>query len=204
MCIRDRLSYVKGRVYNDGLPIELHTDEFLQSAAALLADYHTYGRQYIDKLTGTENWMLSSISPVEVMCHGDYAPYNVTVTNGHAVGIIDFDTLHPGPSMWDVAYAVYRFVGFMNPENPECRDSLEEQIRRTNVFLTAYGATEEQRIQLLPMMVKRIEALVSYMKGEAAKGNQDVIGNINRGDLNLYLQDIAYLKNQATVILRKI
>jgi len=29
---------------------------------------------------------------------------------GMPVALIDFDTAHPGPRIWDVAYAAYRFV----------------------------------------------------------------------------------------------
>jgi aminoglycoside phosphotransferase (APT) family kinase protein len=65
------------------------------------------------------------IDPIEVMCHGDFAPYNVTIVDGEAFGIIDFDTLHPGPKMWDIAYAVYRWVPFTNPANPDGCFSLE-------------------------------------------------------------------------------
>ncbi len=34
----------------------------------------------------------------------DFAPYNITFVDGCVHGIIDFDTLHPGPRIWDVAY----------------------------------------------------------------------------------------------------
>ena len=43
-------------------------------------------------------WQLSGRYPIEVICHGDYAPYNVVLNGKQAVGIVDFDTAHPGTS----------------------------------------------------------------------------------------------------------
>lgn len=60
--------------------------------------------------------MLSAVNPIEVMCHGDFAPYNVVLNGSDAVGIIDFDTLHPGSRLSDVAYAVYRWAPLKIPE----------------------------------------------------------------------------------------
>ena len=53
------------------------------------------------------------------MCHGDFAPYNITFVDRCVHGIIDFDTLHPGPRIWDVAYAVYRRSPFVSSKDPD-------------------------------------------------------------------------------------
>ncbi|WP_405867085.1 phosphotransferase [Streptomyces sp. NBC_01515] len=44
--------------------------------------------------------------PVEVICHGDFAPYNCVFTGEGAVGLIDFDAARPGPRAWDLALHV--------------------------------------------------------------------------------------------------
>ena len=195
------LSFVQGQIFHEGLPISLYTEEFLQSVAKLLSDYHSHSKEYISRLTGKEPWMLSAVEPIEVMCHGDFAPYNVTVEEGSPKGIIDFDTLHPGPAMWDVVYGTYRFVPFMSPTNPEYRGPLKEQIRRMKVFLDAYGASKEQREQFIPLLLHRLTCLIDYMKRQAALGNKDFITNIERGDLKIYLQDMEYIHlNQAIVM----
>ena len=62
------------------------------------------------------------------MCHGDFAPYNVVLKGEQAVGIIDFDTCHPGSRLWDISYALYRWSPFMHLKNPDRLGSLEEQI----------------------------------------------------------------------------
>ena len=45
--------------------------------------------------------MLPKQLPVEVMCHGDFAPYNITFVDGCVHGIIDFDTLQETISIPD-------------------------------------------------------------------------------------------------------
>lgn len=190
----EMVSFVEGTVYNDSLPDEILTDEILSDVAKMLRNFHDIGERYIPKLTGQEIWMLPKRDPKEVMCHGDFAPYNITFADGCLHGIIDFDTLHPGPRIWDIAYAVYRWVPFVSPSNPDYRKDLEEQIRRCKLFADAYGLNDSQREQLPDMMYERINSLVTYMRNEAAKGNEDVQKNIVDGHLQLYIDDLQYIQ----------
>ncbi|HAM62387.1 MAG TPA: hypothetical protein DCP62_01575 [Erysipelotrichaceae bacterium] len=195
------LSFVQGAVYNDPLPEFMLQDNMIKSSAKLLRGYHEVSGTYIDKLTKEEVWMLPSVNPIEVMCHGDFAPYNVTIIEGEATGIIDFDTLHPGPKMWDIAYAVYRWVPFVNPVNPDCSFSLEEQIRKSRLFLDTYGVKNEERDLLPQMMVDRLTNLVNYMRNQADEGNEDFRRNIEEGHMEVYLKDIQYiLKNESMIL----
>lgn len=195
------LSFVPGTAYNYPLPKEFLRDQMLILSAKLLKKYHEAGSKYVGNLSGKEKWMLPKIEPVEVMCHGDYAPYNVTLIDGKPAGIIDFDTLHPGPALWDIVYAVYRWVPFTSPENPDHYDSLNEQIRKAKIFLDAYGASQEQREELPKMMAKRLTALVDFMTSQADSGNEDFAKNCNDGHAKIYLSDISYiLSNESSII----
>ena len=200
----EMVSFVDGTVYNDSLPNEILTDEILVEAAKLLRRYHDIGEKYVHQLTGEEVWMLPKQLPVEVMCHGDFAPYNITFVNGCVHGIIDFDTLHPGPRIWDVAYAVYRWIPFVSPKNPDYCYNLYEQIRRLKLFADTYDLKNHEREQLPNMIIQRISSLVAYMRSEADSGNEDVQKNIEDGHLNLYLDDIQYIKESQKNILEGI
>jgi thiamine kinase-like enzyme len=138
--------------------------------------------------------MLPAAYPVEVMCHGDFAPYNVTIVNDEAAGIIDFDTLHPGPKMWDVAYAIYRWVPFNSPNNPDCQGSTKEHIRKAKLFLDTYGADSESRNSFVGVLIKRLTSLTDFMRHEAEIGNQDFQLHIKEGHLQKYQHDIEYLQ----------
>lgn len=195
------VSFVDGVVYNDSLPKEILTDEVLVEVARLLRRYHDIGAGYAQQLAGDEVWMLPKHSPIEVMCHGDFAPYNVTFVDGHVHGIIDFDTLHPGSRIWDIAYAVYRWIPFVSPKNPDYRYSLNEQIRRLKLFVDTYDLKDEERKQLPDKIVERIGSLVTFMRNEATSGNEDVQKNIDEGHVKLYLDDIQYIEEHRMEIL---
>ena len=54
------------------------------------------------------------------------------------------------------------------------------------------------------MIIERINSLVAYMRNEADSGNEDVQKNIEDGHLNLYLDDIQYIKESQKNILEGI
>lgn len=200
----ETVSFVDGTVYNDSLPKEILADDILIEVAKLLRRYHDMGEKYVQRLTGKEVWMLPERLPIEVMCHGDFAPYNITFVDGCVYGIIDFDTLHPGPRIWDVAYAVYRWIPFVSPTNPDYYYNLNEQIRRLKLFVDNYDLMNCEREQLPNMIIDRISSLVAYMRNEADSGNEDVQKNIEDGHLKLYLDDIQYIKEYQKKILEGI
>ena len=201
---KEVVSFVEGEVFNDSLPDMIMSDEVLIDVAKLLRRYHDIGEKYVQRLTGEEVWMLPKKEPQEVMCHGDFAPYNMTFVEGKVHGIIDFDTLHPGPRLWDIAYAVYRWIPFVSPTNPDYRENPEEQIRRLKLFADTYGLCADARKDLPKMMVERIQSLVSYMQREAENGNEDVIKNIEDGHMKMYLDDIQYIRENESKILEGI
>ena len=191
---KEVVSFAEGVVYNDELPDFILRDEILEAVAKRMVHYHEIGAAYVDKLSGNEAWMLKTQYPIEVMCHGDIAPYNTTFVGTELGGMIDFDTLHPGPRLWDIAYAVYRWVPFVSPENPDYHDGAEEQIRKLKVFADAYGLGEQERKKLPEMMIARVESLMEFMREQATAGNEDMARNIAEGHLDLYINDVAYMR----------
>lgn len=129
----------------------------------------------------------------EIVCHADFAPYNVATVDHEAVGIIDFDTAHPAPRLWDLAYAVYRWAPLSDPANPAVVFGLDEQLRRAEIFCSAYGATVEERRRLPKMICRRLQALVDFMLASAAAGDETFAEDVSAGDARLYLNDIGYV-----------
>ena len=72
----------------------------------------------------------------DVVCHGDFGPWNLVWREGLPVGLIDFDRAYRGDASEDVAYALRTFVSYgLTVEEPA------ELVRRTHVALNAYGRT---------------------------------------------------------------
>lgn len=194
------LSFVEGEVFNYPLKGSITTKEALISAATLLRAYHESSSSFLTEYSDrTLKWMLPAREPYEVICHGDYAPYNVCLLGSQAVGVIDFDTAHPAPRVWDIAYALYCWAPFKTDENDAMGD-LTSQSMRAKQFCDAYGLSKVERQELVEVMVERVQVLVDHMHSEARSGNQAFIENINDGHHLAYLADIQYLTSNKPYI----
>ena len=129
---REIISFIPGTAAITLSP-DLRSDEVLISAARLLRRMHDatadVARSWLD------GWACSPREPVEVICHGDFAPYNCIFDKGQLIGVIDFDNAHPGPRLWDLAYALYRFAPITAPTNPENFGTPADQCRRARLIL---------------------------------------------------------------------
>lgn len=136
----ERLTHVAGVSGGDGW-YHQHDDAGLASAARLLRRIHDAGQDWVP--AGDLAWGMPAVPGDDpVPCHGDPGPWNFVWSDGEAVGLIDWDLLHPAPRPDDVAYALEWFVPMRSdelalewhhfPEAPDRR-------HRVQVFLEAYG-----------------------------------------------------------------
>ncbi|MCG7500194.1 aminoglycoside phosphotransferase family protein [Vibrio sp. Of7-15] len=187
------LSFVQGNVFNYPLNGDIATVDTLISAAQLLRRYHDATQSFLVHLNQFENqWMLPAREPQEVVCHGDFAPYNVALKNKKVVGVFDFDTAHPAPRVWDIAYALYCWAPFKT-DKIDAYGDLDQQLSRAKLFCDSYGVSDDERAQLPYVMVERIRALVQFVEKEARNGNEAFQSNMNDGHHFAYLNDICYL-----------
>jgi Ser/Thr protein kinase RdoA (MazF antagonist) len=170
------------------MPAWVWEDSFLVTAAGRLREFHdaTAGLNIVDAV-----WKTPVHEPVEVICHNDFAPYNFVCKGSHFAGVIDWDTISPGPRIWDVAYLAYRLCPLAAPTNPDgCPgDSAEDQGRRLELLLGAYRA-DFTASEALMVAVERLEDLARFTAAEAQRQSRaDLAGHVN-----LYMNDIAYLQ----------
>jgi aminoglycoside phosphotransferase (APT) family kinase protein len=81
-------------------------------------------------------------SPANILCHGDFGPWNGVWQDHQIVGLLDFDHAHPAPRMFDVAYALEYAAPFRDDEHCIRWLAYEEppdRPRRIQVFCDAYG-----------------------------------------------------------------
>lgn len=189
----EQVSFVEGTVYNGLLPDWVKSDQALISFCTLIKQFHEIGEKYVRSLSGNERWMLPTRMPIETMCHGDLAPYNIVMEGDKAIGIIDFDTLHPGPRLWDIAYSLYRWIPLMSANNPENFGSEEDKQRRFDLFIKTYGITGIDNKRIIQVVIKRLEYLIRFMEAEARNGNATFKQHIEDGHLGQYQEDLRYI-----------
>lgn len=201
---QEELSFVDGETYNYPLKGAIASREALESAARLLRSYHDATVSFLSQQASQQlQWMLPSRQPQQVICHGDFAPYNVALNGNQVVGVFDFDTAHPAPRIWDIAYAIYCWAPFKtNPD--DALGDLTSQTERAKWFCDAYGLEEPSRATLIEMMIERIQTLVDFMRAQAAQGNSAFIANLKDDHDQAYLADIAYLKQHQSEITQKL
>ena len=138
----ERLVVIEGDSGRDGW-FRQHSEAGLRSAARLLRTIH-------DASAGWEpaSDAVFCAPHVErgateaVWCHGDVGPWNMVWQGDDAVGLIDWDFLHRGPRLDDVAYALRWFT-------PARDDSMAltwhhfptvpDRAARVRAFLETYG-----------------------------------------------------------------
>jgi len=196
---REVLSFIPGEVGNYPLSPAATSEEALVSAGRLLRAYHDATTGYVDD--HPTGWLLPAREPAEVICHGDFAQYNCVLDGTNAVAMIDFDTAHPAPRLWDIAYAVYRWAPLTHPDNHDGFGTTAEQAARAKRFCDAYGLDARQRTELVDAVADRLTALVDFMHERADAGDKAFAGHIADGHDLLYLRDIDYVRTERETIL---
>ena len=142
---REVLSFIDGESGRDAGK-RVSGDRALVNFARLLRDYHDNVRDYVP--SPDADWALPAAGSgtVEVVCHGDFAPWNVVWNGDEPVGILDFDLAHPGPAVDDVAYALAYSVPFRDNVDTHRMlgtDVVPNRRRRVELFADAYGTATE-------------------------------------------------------------
>ncbi|GLY86627.1 aminoglycoside phosphotransferase family protein [Actinoallomurus iriomotensis] len=140
---REVLTYLDGESGPDGW-VKVVDDAGLKTFARLLREYHdaVAGFRPPDELT----WFTGErgLGDDEVICHGDFGPWNIVWRGTRPAGILDWDYARPTHRMHDIAYALEYVAPFRDdaeclrwlrhPEPPDRRHRLE-------LFAATYGLT---------------------------------------------------------------
>jgi Phosphotransferase enzyme family len=186
----ETLTYLEGETSNHPLADSFRTDDALTSAAQVLRRFHDATEGF--EAQPSDHWFLPPQQPVEVMCHGDFAPYNCVMNHGAVTGVFDFDIAHPGPRLWDVGYAAYRWAPISTASDSHGFGTPAEQRRRLQLFCDAYGTDDFLGVVVAAQL--RLGVLVETIQALASAGHPAFARHIAEGHDQLYLADISYLR----------
>jgi hypothetical protein len=137
------LSYLEGESGPEGWA-KVVDDAGLTRFARLLRDYHDAVADFRppDEL----RWFTGETGTGgdELVCHGDFGPWNVVWQGEKPVGILDWDYARPGSRIHDVAYALEYVAPFR--DDAECLQWLRypsppNRRHRLELFASVYGLT---------------------------------------------------------------
>ena len=200
---QEMLSYVNGNTIED-YPNVCDLDkkiEIVREAAVLLKKFHDATEDYV--ADSGDIWFLRYNGNLkkEVICHNDFAPYNITFEENKPVGIIDFDTACPAPRIWDVAYAAYRFVPLSyriydkNKNEYRIYDkNIDKDERKILLyeFLNEYGMSDIREV--IKTVLLRLQSLVDLFDEECQKGNMAFVKMKREGHQELYKKEIKFIE----------
>jgi len=194
---REIISLLPGAPATYPLPDFAWSDTTLTTVAQWLRAFHDASVGFVAPAGGTWQWWAHE--PAEVICHNDFAPYNLMFEDGELTGVIDLDVASPGPRVWDMAYTAYRFAPLTDPSNPDVPfRGADAQLQRLAAFCTAYGDPAIEPADVLASAAAKLRELVAFIERQAAAGDAAQQAVLARGDVLIYRRDIAHIERLAS------
>jgi hypothetical protein len=154
------LTWIDGESGPDGWA-KIVPEPGLRRWASFLRRYHDAVAAYRPAPGSAWSSGPGTCGPGELVCHGDFGPWNGVWHGERVIGLIDFDHARPAPALFDVAYALEYAAPFR--DDRECLRWLRypqppDRRRRIEAFCQAYGiavpdditrrVAEQQRLTL--------------------------------------------------------
>lgn len=200
---REVLGYIEGESVGDAHPWPrwVWQDETLAHAGALLRRYHDAVRTF-DGLDLGWAYPARDRGPGAVICHNDFAPYNVIYREGRLVGLIDWDLAGPALPEWDVAHGAWHWTPLFDPDEARVSEPAlpTDVARRLRLFVDAYGL--ENRAGLVEVILERIQASIDGIMTAAAAGQQPYRVLLEEGHVDPMRAAINFIERVAPTLRR--
>lgn len=193
----ETLHYLDGASGGEGW-YHQHTEQGLVSAARLLRVIHDAGRDWSPPAGAVWGGIPVTGDDV-VFCHGDPGPWNFVWRDHEAVGLIDWDYLHPAPRLDDVAYALHWF-------GPLRRDEfvldwhhfpvVPDRRKRVQAFVDAYGGLLQ--FDVADAVTATMQATSDRMRSLAQSGHEPQRTWVVDGALERDAAEIAWVRVHRT------
>jgi len=180
---REILSFIAGESGKEGWS-KIISDDGLRRFAKLLRGYHDVISGF--KPLDDSEWAYAKGAPKtgEIMCHGDFGPWNVVWQGDEPVGIVDWDFVLPAKPEYDILYGLEYSVPFRDDKTsltdhhfPEVPD----RKHRIEIFLGAYGAESIENVAgRVAQLQRTVGAHEEYL---AKRGLQPQADWVAHGDL---------------------
>jgi mutator protein MutT len=191
---REALTYLPGRVPE--VAVEVTSEGALASAMRWLRRYH----DAVDDVHFDGPWRTTNrrLAPGELICHCDFAPYNVALaskpTGEEVVGVFDWDMAGPGTRLEDLAFAAWNWVPLHGALPPD------SAARRLELMAAAYGRGVAAA-DMAGGVVPRIERSLDVIRRGQAAGDPGMLNLRAVGEPDFTAQSLADLRSRLPAIL---
>ncbi|MFD2077738.1 phosphotransferase [Actinopolymorpha cephalotaxi] len=169
---REVLTFIHGSTDSSGDPDWVWSERALVEAGRLIRRYHDLCRSFRPPVDAEWQLMVGAPAEGEVICHNDLAPFNTVYDGGVPVAFLDWDLAAPGPPVWDVAYAAWRFVPFYGDSAGRgWPTDVTHRATRLRLLCDAYELTPDERARLPELIERRIRCALDTLEswGRAGK-----------------------------------
>jgi hypothetical protein len=184
---REILTYMEGESGGAGW-YKIHSDEGLQNYARFLRDYHKAVADYKPSADSIWAYAEGGVKPGEIICHGDFSPWNLTWDGEKPIGIIDWDLVFPAKPSYDVLYALEWSAPFRDDKAAlESHHFAEvpDRKRRIDIFLEAYGTNRRELGDVVTEVAAMQRTCSGFEKLLAERGMQPQVDWVANGDLEV-------------------
>ncbi len=182
---REILTFMKGESGKEGW-FKIHSDKGLQNYAKLLREYREAVANYKPSADSIWAYAEGGPKPGEIICHGDFGPWNLTWDGDKPVGIIDWDLVFPAKPSYDVLYALEWSAPFKNDKLAHewhHFSDIPDRKRRIDVFLDSYGTNRQKIGDVVREVATMKRTVASHEKLLAERGMQPQVDWVANGDL---------------------
>lgn len=178
---REILTYLEGETGEGG---DIWSEETLTAVAQFLRRYHDATVDFLPAPDNSWQYIYPDVRQHEVICHNDFAPYNMIFNGRQLVGLIDFDVAGPGPRLRDVATAVYWFapLSFSSELTPRSQAEIENGGQRTRLFCQSYGL--DLTTDLLDMIAEWLKMMFTFPAEQVQAGRLEYQRLIDEGHVD--------------------
>ena len=181
---REILDFIPGDDVGGGWSM-IVSDEGLSRFAGLLRAYHDAVASF--RPPADARWAFARGAPRvgEIICHGDFGPWNVVWRDGHPVGLLDWDYAYPGPGLEDVAYALEYAAPFRDDATVlkwHAFDRPPDRRHRIEIFANAYGLRSIDG--LVDRVIARQRLTAEHVRLLAAQGLEPQLTWVRSGALD--------------------
>lgn len=196
---REVLTYLPGRVPD--VDTEVTSESALTSGMRWLRRYH----DAVDGVDLAGPWRTPTRQrrpgPGELICHNDFAPYNVTLGSGptgeQVVGVFDWDMAGPGTRLEELAFAAWNWIPMHRPLPPV------QAARRLQVMADAYG-TDTYAADIAAGVVPKIEQVADAIAAGQAAGDPGMLNLAQVGEPERMRRTLVSVRERMPAVLSEL